>query len=211
MRKYLLAISMSLLLITGGCTEEKEQMQRELDTVLNDIQEYEIKVDDYESQLASLEKKEQLLFKKTVELSNENRELIKSVVLRLEESVEKRNQILVQEQEAVHEAEELAKQLLTLPPASSDEGTRAVAKLQEALVKRYELHQEVIDLYSELTKHQGILYEMLIEENVKRVQLEEATRAVNKQRVKVEDAIQVFNQSTNEVNDALKDTQQVES
>lgn len=89
MRKYLLAISMSLLLITGGCTEEKEQMQRELDTVLNDIQEYEIKVDDYESQLASLEKKEQLLFKKTVELSNENRELIKSVVLRLEESVEK--------------------------------------------------------------------------------------------------------------------------
>lgn len=117
----------------------------------------------------------------------------------------------MQEQEAVHEAEELAKQLLTLPPASSDEGTRAVAKLQEALVKRYELHQEVIDLYSELTKHQGILYEMLIEENVKRVQLEEATRAVNKQRVKVEDAIQVFNQSTNEVNDALKDTQQVES
>ncbi|REB09624.1 hypothetical protein DVB69_02115 [Sporosarcina sp. BI001-red] len=211
MRKLVLIIPMCLLLLVGGCTEEKDEMQRELGSVLTDIHEYENKVGEYENQLASLEKKEQILFDKTVDFSIEERELIESGVSRLENYLEERRQLIDEEQEVIAGGEETAKRLTSLPDVTSEEGTQSVLTLKTALTKRYELHNEVIGLYKDLMDSQGVVYELLIEENVKRVELEEATATVNEQRAKLEDAIQVFNQSTLEVNSALKETQQVES
>lgn len=203
-------IPMSLMLFVGGCTEEQDQMQKELAGILTDIQEYETKVVEYENQLAVLEKKEQILFNKTVEFTMDERELIESGVSRMETSLKERKNLVAEELVVIDDAEETAKRLESLPTATSDETTGAIAKLKKALSKRFELHYEILDLYSELTERQSSLYELLIEENVKRVELEGATVAVNKQRAKLEDAILVFNQSTMEVNSALKETQQVE-
>lgn len=211
MQKLWLVIPMCLLLILGGCTEEKDAMQKELSSILTDVQEHEKQVLDYENQLASLEKKEQILFDKTVEFNIEDRELIEAGVNRLTTSLEERRDLLDKEEGIIDDTKKITERLATLPPASSDEGTRSVAKLKSALSKRYELHFEVIELYKELMDSQNAVYELLIEENVKRVELEEGTAAVNKQRAKLEDLIQVFNQSTLEVNSALKETQQVES
>nr|WP_285851186.1 YkyA family protein [Sporosarcina aquimarina] len=186
-------------------------MQKELAGILTDIQEYETKVVEYENQLATLEKKEQLLFNKTVDFTIEERELIESGVSKMETSLEERENLIEKERGVIDDAEQTAKRLESLPTETGDEAERAIAKLKTALSKRFELHYEVMDLYSELTEKQSSLYELLIEENVKRVELERATVAVNKQRAKLEDAILVFNQSTLEVNSALKETQQVES
>ncbi|VDG97346.1 Putative cell-wall binding lipoprotein [Lysinibacillus sphaericus] len=211
MRKLLMIIPMSLMLFVGGCTEEQDQTQKELAGILKDIQEYETKVVEYENQLAMLEKKEQILFNKTVEFTMEERELIESGVSRMETSLKERKKLITEELGVINDAEEAAKRLESLPTETSDEATGAIAKLKTALSKRFELHYEIVNLYSELTERQSSLYELLIEENVKRVELEEATVAVNKQREKLEDATLVFNQSTMEVNKALKETQQVES
>lgn len=211
MRNLLIIIPVSLMLFVGGCTEEQDQTQKELAGILTDIQEYETKVMEYENQLAALEKKEQILFNKTVEFTMDERELIESGVSRMETSLEERKNLVAEELVVIDGAEETAKRLESLPTATSDETTGAIAKLKTALSKRFELHYEILDLYSELTERQSSLYELLIEENVKRVELEGATVAVNKQRAKLEDAILVFNQSTMEVNSALKETQQVES
>ncbi|WOV85145.1 YkyA family protein [Sporosarcina jeotgali] len=211
MQKVLLVVPMCLLLLIGGCTEEKDAMQKELGSILTSVHENENKVMGYENQLANLEKKEQILFEKTVAFNIEDRELIESGVNRLTASLEERRELLSEEEAVIGEAEETAKRLDDLPSASSDEGTRSVAKLKTALSRRYELHHEVIGLYKELMESQNAVYELLIEENVKRVELEEATAAVNGQRAKLEDLIQVFNQSTLEVNGALKETQQVET
>ena len=210
MQKFLLVIPMCLLLLIGGCTEEKDAMQKELGSILTSVHENESKVMEYENQLASLEKKEQILFEKTVGFNIEDRELIESGVNRLIASLEERRELLSEEEAVIDEAVETAERLDDLPSASSDEGTRSVAKLKTALSKRYELHYEVIGLYKELMESQNAVYELLIEENVKRVELEEATAAVNEQRAQLEDLIQVFNQSTLEVNSALKETQQAE-
>lgn len=210
MQKVLLVIPMCLLLLIGGCTEEKDAMQKELGSILTNVHENENKVMEYENQLASLEKKEQILFEKIVAFNIEDRELIESGVNRLTASLEERRELLSEEEAVIGEAEETAKRLDGLPSASSDEGTRSVAKLKTALSRRYELHYEVIGMYKELMESQNAVYELLIEENVKRVELEEATAAVNEQRAKLEDLIQVFNQSTLEVNSALKETQQAE-
>ncbi len=204
-------IPMSLMLFVGGCTEEQDQTQKELAGILKDIQEYETKVVEYENQLAMLEKKEQILFNKTVEFTMEERELIESGVSRMETSLKERKKLITEELGVINDAEEAAKRLESLPTETSDEATGAIAKLKTALSKRFELHYEIVNLYSELTERQSSLYELLIEENVKRVELEGATVAVNKQREKLEDATLVFNQSTMEVNKALKETQQVES
>ncbi|MGN7407674.1 MULTISPECIES: YkyA family protein [unclassified Sporosarcina] len=211
MRKLLMIIPMSLMLFVGGCTEEQDQTQKELAGILKDIQEYETKVVEYENQLAMLEKKEQILFNKTVEFTMEERELIESGVSRMETSLKERKKLITEELGVINDAEEAAKRLESLPTETSDEATGAIAKLKTALSKRFELHYEIVNLYSELTERQSSLYELLIEENVKRVELEGATVAVNKQREKLEDATLVFNQSTMEVNKALKETQQVES
>ncbi len=210
MQKVLLVIPMCLLLLIGGCTEEKDAMQKELGSILTNVHENENKVMEYENQLASLEKKEQILFEKIVAFNIEDRELIESGVNRLTASLEERRELLSEEEAVIGEAEETAKRLDGLPSASSDEGTRSVAKLKTALSRRYELHYEVIGMYKELMESQNAVYELLIEENVKRLELEEATAAVNEQRAKLEDLIQVFNQSTLEVNSALKETQQAE-
>ncbi|WP_025785215.1 YkyA family protein [Sporosarcina sp. D27] len=210
MKKLLLIIPMCLMLFVGGCTEAQDQTQKELAGLLSDIQEYETKVAEYEKQLATLEKKEQILFNKTVEFTVEERELIESGVSRMETSLEERKNLIEVERGVIDDAQETAKRLESLPTATSDDAEGAIAKLKTALSKRFELHYEVMDLYSELTEKQSALYELLIEENVKRVELEGATVAVNKQRAKLEDAILVFNQSTMEVNSALKETQQVE-
>lgn len=204
-------IPMSLMLFVGGCTEEQDQTQKELAGILKDIQEYETKVVEYENQLAMLEKKEQILFNKTVEFTMEERELIESGVSRMETSLKERKKLITEELGVINDAEEAAKRLESLPTETSDEATGAIAKLKTALSKRFELHYEIVNLYSDLTERQSSLYELLIEENVKRVELEGATVAVNKQREKLEDATLVFNQSTMEVNKALKETQQVES
>lgn len=210
MQKVLLVIPMCLLLLIGGCTEEKDVMQKELGSILTNVHENENKVMEYENQLASLEKKEQILFEKTVSFNIEDRELIESGVNRLTASLEERRELLSEEEAVIGEAEETAERLDDLPSASSDEGTRSVAKLKTALSRRYELHYEMIGLYKELMESQNAVYELLIEENVKRVELEEATATVNEQRAKLEDLIQVFNQSTLEVNSALNETQQAE-
>lgn len=202
---------MSLMLFVGGCTEEQDQTQKELAGILKDIQEYETKVVEYENQLAMLEKKEQILFNKTVEFTMEERELIESGVSRMETSLKERKKLITEELGVINDAEEAAKRLESLPTETSDEATGAISNLKTALSKRFELHYEIVNLYSELTERQSSLYELLIEENVKRVELEGATVAVNKQREKLEDATLVFNQSTMEVNKALKETQQVES
>ena len=204
-------IPMSLMLFVGGCTEEQDQTQKELAGILTDIQEYETKIVEYENQLAMLEKKEQILFNKTVEFTTEERELIESGVSKMETSLKERKNLITEELGVIDDAEETAKRLESLPTETSDEATGTIAKLKDALSKRFELHYEIVDLYSELTERQSSLYELLIEENVKRVELDGATVAVNKQREKLEDAILVFNQSTMEVNKALKETQQVES
>ncbi|MBD7907267.1 YkyA family protein [Sporosarcina gallistercoris] len=211
MQKLFLIIPMCLLLVVSGCTEEKDQMQRELGSILTDIQAYEKKVAEYENQLASLEKKEQILFEKTVDFSVEERELVEGGVSRLDNYLDERWQLIKREQEVIDDAEETIEQLTALSDEASDEGSPSVAELKTALTKRYALHREVIGLYEELMDMQSALYGLLIEENVKRVELEEATIAVNQQRSKLEDAIQVFNQSTLEVNSALKETQRVES
>ncbi|MGG0645220.1 YkyA family protein [Sporosarcina gallistercoris] len=211
MQKIFLIIPMCILLFASGCTGEKDQMQKELGSILADIQTYEKKVSESENQLASLEKKEQILFGKTVDFGIEERELVESGVSKLETYLEERRQLIVVEQDAVAEAKGSVERLTDLQEGTGDEGAKSVAKLKTALVKRYELHTEVIELYEELLNRQSALYELLIEENVKRVELEEAAGAVNKQRTKLEDAIRVFNQSTLEVNSALKETQQTET
>ncbi|GEM_PF-6107688 len=208
MRKLFMIIPIWVLLLAGGCTQEKDQMQRELDSILSEVQKHEKEIAEYENQLDGLEKKEQTLFEKTTGLSIEDREALESGVSRLQASLEERGTLLEKEEEAIGAGEETAKQLRTLPPAGTDEGNAAVAKLKSALDTRYELHRTVSAAYTELLEKQRKVYDLLIDENVKRVKLDEAVGEVNDQQSKLADAVRLFNQSTAEVNKALEETQQ---
>ena len=208
MRKIGFTILLVIGLLLAGCTAEKDEMQKELDSVLNDVQIHESELSDYESQLRELEKKEQKLFEKTVDLKIEERDIIDANVSRLDELLASREDIIEQEMDVVKKAQEIITRLTTLPPADTEKGDRSVRDLKVALDKRYELNEEVLSLYEELMERQRKVYELLIDENVKRVDLEEGTLAVNKQRSSLEEVVQAFNQSTNEVNSALLSTQQ---
>lgn len=208
MKKIIGAALLLFMLFLVGCSEEKNLMQKELDHTLNDIQKYEKEISEYESQLKDLEKKEQTLFEKTVDLHIEDREQIENNIGRLDASLEERQQIIEEEKAVVEDAEQATTNFDELPSAETDEGNEIVEKLKNALKKRYLMHYDVISVYEELLGKQEDVYNLLIDENVKRVELEEGTIAVNEQRVKLEEAVTAFNQSTDEVNSALKETQQ---
>lgn len=211
MRKWILAVSLCGLLTLGGCTENEDEMQRELSEILNEVQAHEKEASDFETQLAAIEKKEQILFEKTLNLKVEEQDIVESNVTRMKTFLSERQELIEEERVIVGEAEKKSMQLSDLPAADSDDGTRAVAKLKKALTERYELHRNVIELYIEMTERQLNVYNLLIDEKVKRVKLEEATSSVNKTKAQLEDATRVFNQSTNEVNSALSETQQIET
>ncbi|MDW0109366.1 YkyA family protein [Sporosarcina aquimarina] len=211
MQKMILAVSLCGLLTLGGCTENENEMQQELSEILNEVQTHEKEAADFETQLAAIEKKEQILFEKTLNLKVEDQNLVESNVTRMKTLLSERQELIEEERIIVDEAEKKAARLSDLPPAESDDGTRAVAKLKKALAERYELHHKVIEIYIEMTGRQLAVYNFLIDENVKRVKLEKAILLVNKTKAQLDDATQVFNQSTNEVNSALSETQQIET
>ncbi|WJY28867.1 YkyA family protein [Sporosarcina trichiuri] len=209
MRKVFLFLPIWLMLM-AGCTPDKDQFQHGLDSILEDVQNQEKDIADIDNQLKDLEKKEQALFSKTVELNIEDREALESNVLRLRTLLDEREDLLDDEDKAILAAQEASEQLRDLPQSETEKGTQAAADLKAALEKRYDLHHQVAVTYRELLEKQREVYDLLIDENVKRVQLEESVAEVNEQRGKLTDTIRVFNQSTQEVNSALEETQKTE-
>jgi len=192
-------LSTSLLLSACSIgTSAEQQLSDSLTKVYEEEQGYR----DAQAKLAELEKKEQLTFNQTMELTQEQKEEVSVKVEELKSSLSERLTLLKEENDSIEKAQESLSSLdKIVEEAKDDQIKSSVSDLQEAMDARYEAHDQVSAEYQKLTDLQSTLYEMLTNEETQQAELQEQVVKVNEQNEVVQSAINAFNDATKKLNE----------
>lgn len=200
MKKFIVTIVVLGAVLLTACsfnttTEDK------VSTILGDIYNAEKTYRTNQETLQGLEEAEQQLFNETMELTQEETDLLADQVKELQEMLEERLVKITEEAEAMKEAQALVPDLEKIEEQADGDDQPEIAKLKDAIQHRYQTHDIFVESYHELTTLQKQLYEMLLEEEADAATLEEQVDAVNEQNQKVMVAVEDFNQATAELNE----------
>lgn len=201
MKKIVIGTVLSTSLLLSACsigTSAEQQLSDSLTKVYEEEQGYR----DAQAKLAELEKKEQLTFNQTMELTQEQKEEVSVKVEELKSSLSERLTLLKEENDSIEKAQESLSSLdKIVEEAKDDQIKSSVSELQEAMDSRYEAHDEVSAEYQKLTDLQSALYEMLTNEETQQTELQEQVVKVNEQNEVVQSAINAFNDATKKLNE----------
>ncbi|MGB3260968.1 YkyA family protein [Paenisporosarcina sp.] len=201
MKKIVIGTVLSTSLLLSACsigTSAEQQLSDSLTKVYEEEQGYR----DAQAKLAELEKKEQLTFNQTMELTQEQKEEVSVKVEELKSSLSERLTLLKEENDSIEKAQESLSSLdKIVEEAKDDQIKSSVSDLQESMDARYESHDQVSAEYQKLTDLQSTLYEMLTNEETQQAELQEQVVKVNEQNEVVQSAINAFNDATKELNE----------
>lgn len=201
MKKIVIGTVLSTSLLLSACsigTSAEQQLSDSLTKVYEEEQGYR----DAQAKLAELEKKEQLTFNQTMELTQEQKEEVSVKVEELNSSLSERLTLLKEENDSIEKAQESLSSLdKIVEEAKDDQIKSSVSDLQEAMDARYEAHDQVSAEYQKLTDLQSTLYEMLTNEETQQAELQEQVVKVNEQNEVVQSAINAFNDATKKLNE----------
>ena len=201
MKNFVIGTVLSTSLLLSACsigTSAEQQLSDSLTKVYDEEQGYR----DAQAKLAELEKKEQLTFNQTMELTQNQKEEVSVKVEELKSSLAKRLTLLKEENESIKNAQESLSTLdKIVDEAKDDQIKSSVSDLQGALDARYEAHDQVSAEYQKLTDLQSSLYEMLTNEETQQAELQEQVVKVNEQNEIVQSAINAFNDATKQLNE----------
>jgi len=201
MKNFVIGTVLSTSLLLSACsigTSAEQQLSDSLTKVYDEEQGYR----DAQAKLAELEKKEQLTFNQTMELTQNQKEEVSVKVEELKSSLAKRLTLLKEENDSIKNAQESLSTLdKIVDEAKDDQIKSSVSDLQGALDARYEAHDQVSAEYQKLTDLQSSLYEMLTNEETQQAELQEQVVKVNEQNEIVQSAINAFNDATKQLNE----------
>ncbi|MCZ8536456.1 YkyA family protein [Paenisporosarcina quisquiliarum] len=201
MKKIVIGTVLSTSLLLSACsigTSAEQQLSDSLTKVYEEEQGYR----DAQAKLAELEKKEQLTFNQTMELTQQQKEEVSVKVEELKSSLSERLTLLKEENDSIEKAQESLSSLDKIVEEAKDDHIKSsVSDLQEAMDARYEAHDQVSAEYQKLTDLQSTLYEMLTNEETQQAELQEQVVKVNEQNEVVQSAINAFNNATKELNE----------
>ena len=203
MRKYIVGFMLCGVLLLSGCSFGSST-DEELAKVMTEMNAAEETSLEAQAELSKLEKSEQTLFNKMMDLTQEEQEELKTKVTEIEELLKQRLDYIDEEEAAVKKAKESVKTLESIVGKVSEEEKAEVEKLRDTVNERYELHSVFVESYKKLTDTQKELYEMLITEETDLAKLEQQVDEVNQQNDAVKSAIVDFNEATASLNE-LKD------
>lgn len=201
MKKIVIGTVLSTSLLLSACsigTSVEQQLSDSLTKIYEEEQGYR----DAQAKLAELEKKEQLTFNQTMELTQEQKEKVGAKVEEMKLSLTERLTLLKEENDSIKGAQESLSSLdKIVEEAKEDQIKSSVSELQATMDARYEAHDVVSDEYQKLTDLQSDLYEMLANEETQQEELQEHVTKVNVQNELVQSAINAFNDATKKIND----------
>lgn len=201
MKKIVIGTVLTTSLLLSACsigTSVEQQLSDSLTKVYEEEQGYR----DAQAKLAELEKKEQLTFNQTMELTQEQKEKVGAKVEEMKLSLTERLTLLKEENDSIKGAQESLSSLdKIVEEAKEDQIKSSISELQTAMDARYEAHDVVNDEYQKLTDLQSDLYEMLANEETQQEELQEHVTKVNVQNELVQSAIIAFNDATKKINE----------
>lgn len=201
MKKIVIGTVLTTSLLLSACsigTSVEQQLSDSLTKVYEEEQGYR----DAQAKLAELEKKEQLTFNQTMELTQEQKEKVGAKVEEMKLSLTERLTLLKEENDSIKGAQKSLSSLdKIVEEAKEDQIKSSVSELQAAMDARYEAHDVVNDEYQKLTDLQSELYEMLANEETQQEELQEHVTKVNVQNELVQSAINAFNDATKQINE----------
>ncbi|WP_342541864.1 YkyA family protein [Paenisporosarcina sp. FSL H8-0542] len=201
MKKIVIGTVLSTSLLLSACsigTSVEQQLSDSLTKIYEEEQGYR----DAQAKLAELEKKEQLTFNQTMELTQEQKEKVGAKVEEMKLSLTERLTLLKEENDSIKGAQESLSSLdKIVEEAKEDQIKSSVSELQATMDARYEAHDVVSDEYQKLTDLQSDLYEMLANEETQQEELQEHVTKVNVQNELVQSAINAFNDATKKINE----------
>jgi len=199
MRNYIAAFVLIGTLLLAGCNFGSST-ESQLSKVLSEMNSAEGKSRDAQSDLNDLEKTEQALFNKTMELTQEQIEELEMQVLELEKLLEERLVLLNEEEASIKKAKESVASFDSILEKAETGKKKQIEKLKQAVNKRYELHATFTAEYKKLMDLQKELYKMLLDEETELQAFQSKVNDVNEQNGNVQAAIDLFNEATNTIN-----------
>ena len=157
-----------------------------------------------QADLTELEKSEQKLFNETMELTQEQKDVLKTNVTELEYMLEQRLAHIEGEEKSMNKAKGSVDDFEGIIKEADDTVKKDLEDLKTAVNRRYELHSAFVSEYKQLATLQKELYAMLVAKTTKLTELRDKVDEVNAKNEKVESTVIAFNDSTEKVN-VMKD------
>lgn len=197
LKKMMLLLSVTFML--AACSDEPSEKQQLTDAlaVINEKESQSLGV---VKKLNQQEEKEQKLFSKTMELTQDQYPEMKKQVASLKKSARNRAEMIEKEETAVIEAKEETKEVTELINTLKKNDKKSAEKMLGILEERYILHEKFIKDYKNLIDAQTQLYTQLEDREVRASQLQRKVKEINGLAVTVQQSVDEFNESTAEVN-----------
>ena len=201
MKNLTIIVSFMSLFLLSACSYG-DSTQEKLSKVLSDIYEAESGYREVQTPLKDTELKEQANFQSMMELTQDQKEELKTQVEETASLLDERMKLVDKEKEAITKASEKLPDLETVISEVKEETEKESIRLvEDALKNRYDSYDHLVEQYNSLASLQEALYNMLIDEDADVVKIQEQVANVNEQNEAVQKAVQEFNELTTRLNE----------
>jgi len=203
-RKIVIILLISGMVILSACNRAStsEQMYDHLEKAVSLEKAFEKQQDD----IVKLEKKEQELYGKIIDLSMDEFDKIKSISEEAIGVIEKRSKNIQLEKESIDVSKEEFKKIKDLIGDLEEKKAKEKAnKMYDVMMKRYDAFYKLNDAYNKSLKLEKELYTMLQQKDLKQETLTEQIKEINDSYEKVLAANENFNTHTQSYNKLKKE------
>ena len=200
MKKIIFLSILCMTTLLSACSFG-ESTEKKLSNILIEIYDSEKEYRDVQANLADLEMKEQSSFLSMMELTQEQKGNLETLVDQTADLLDERLLLVERESTSIKQASEKLSNLETLISETKEEADKdALLKIEEALQSRFTSYEDVKNQYTILANLQKELYNMLVVENIEVSLIQEKVQKVNKQNEIVQKYVQQFNDLTTQLN-----------
>jgi Putative cell-wall binding lipoprotein len=186
--------------MTSGCGREQSTADK-LYKALENVAAAEKQFEDQQEPLKILESQEREIYKKIMKLGMKQHDEIVKLADEALVMVEKREAHIKKETDSIKQSEEEFKKVGVIKERLVDtEQKKKADELNEIMLKRYQAHEQLTNLYSDALVKDKELYKMLKDKNISFEELEKQVITLNETYQKVLNLNEEFNTLTVQYN-----------
>lgn len=195
---FLFILSIAVVLTACSNTTTSEKIYNHLEKAV----ELEDAFENQQDAIVKLEKKEQELYSKIIDLGMDEFDEIKELSNKALKSIEKRSKKIEMEKESIHASKKEFTKVNDLIEQLDDKKAKETAeKMYAVMMDRYNAYDKLYEAYSKSLKLETKLYKMLQKEDLDQKDLSKHIKKLNKSYEKVIDTNKKFNSHTAEYNE----------
>ncbi|GGN58413.1 YkyA family protein [Oceanobacillus indicireducens] len=193
-----------LLIILSACSSEstEEKIHTHLEETVLLEQEFEAQ----QSEITELEKQEQEIYAKVIDLGMDDFEEITQLSQDAITIIEERGEKIDTERESIHGAKEEFQSIeALLEDLEEGDAQTKGEEMYQVMMERYDTYDELYEAYKESLNLETELYTLLQEEEVEQDELNEQIEKINEKYEQILTANDAFNELTVEYNNLKQD------